>query len=151
MLNKAVSPEYARQGYGVVLNEALEIDEVQTQQERQRLIEQRLSEASGAVSVGKQSGGKVLRVVGEYLELVEIAGKRVIRCRRCQHVYCSEGEDARNNALTREQPLGKAGPWICRRWGGNSPNFVLVEYICPGCGVLFSTEERLKSDIPIQH
>jgi N-methylhydantoinase B len=145
VLNRAVSREWARKHYGVVLNENLEIDETQTHQERQRIIERRLREAKGTGPVRKQSGGKVVRVVGEYLELVEMAGGRVIRCRRCQHVYCPEGEDLRKYALTREQRLGDIGPWVCKRWNGNSPNFVFVEYFCPGCGVLFDTAEKLKS------
>ena len=68
-----------------------------------------------------------------------------------RHIYFDKALSVPNYALIREQPLGKAGPWICRRWRGNSPNFVLVEYICPDCGVLFSTEERLKCSILIQH
>ena len=147
VLNRAVSREWAHKLYGVVLNERLEIDEAQTIQERQRIIEQRLSEAKGAIPVRKKPGGNVVRIVGEYLELVEIAGERVIRCRRCQHVYCSEGDNPQKYALNREQDLGSAGSWICRRWNGNSPNFVFVEYICPGCGVLIDTAERLKSDV----
>lgn len=144
VLNKGVSPEWAHRQYGVVLNGNLEVDEKETQREKQRIIDQRLSEAGGTVSIRKQSGGEVLRRVGEYLELVEIAKDRVIRCNRCQHIYCPEGEDPRNNALTRILPLGKAGPRVCARYNGNSPNFELVEYLCPGCGVLIDVIERLK-------
>lgn len=144
VLNKAVSAEWARKHYGVVLNENLEIDETQTHQERQQILQRRLSEAKGNVIVRKHPGGKRLRIVGEYLELVEMERETVIRCRRCQHIYCPEGEDPKKYALTREQRLGNVGPWNCRRWNGNSPNFVFVEHICPGCGVLFDTAERLK-------
>ena len=148
VLNRAVSKEWARSQYGVVLNENLEVSETETQQERQRHTEQRLREASGNASVRKRPGGEVLRRVGEYLELVKIGKDRVIRCRCCQHVYCAEEDDPRNQALTRVQPLGKAGPWICRRYNGNSPNFELVEYMCPGCGVLIDVTERPKSGVP---
>lgn len=147
VLNRVVSTECARNQYGVVMKENLEVDETETWQERQRLLEQRLREADGTVSVRKQTGGEVIRRIGEYLELVEIANDRLIRCHHCQHVYCSDGDDPRNHALVRVHALKYAGPWVCRRYSGNSPNFELLEHICPGCGVLIDTVERLKLDV----
>jgi N-methylhydantoinase B len=144
--NEDVSREWAQVQYGVVLNEKLEVDEPRTRKERERLVEQRMKKTKGKALIRKQPGGEVLRRVGEYLELVEISKERVIRCLRCKHVYCSEKENPKDYALIREQALGEAGPWVCRRWDGNSPNFLLLEHICPGCGVLFDTVESLRSE-----
>ena len=51
--------------------------------------------------------------------------------------------DPRAGTLRRREPLAHAGPWIARRFGGYSPNFVLDEAVCPGCGTLLDVEERL--------
>ena len=143
VINKFISFEWASKQYGVVLNENLEVNEEQTREERNGLIQERLNRAKGNVSVRKETGGDVVRTVGECLEIVDISEGKVIRCTRCHHIYCSETEDPRQHSLTRVQNLGKAGSWVCRRWGGDSPNFTLVEYLCPGCGVMIDTAERL--------
>ena len=49
---------------------------------------------------------------------------------------------------TADAPLAHAGPWIAQRFGGYSPNFVLDEAVCPGCGTLLDVEERLPADLP---
>ena len=71
----------------------------------------------------------------------------MIRCRRCGTVLSAAGQDPRAGAIRRTEPLAQAGPWLAERFGGYSPNFVLDEAICPGCGVLFDVEERLTADL----
>jgi hypothetical protein len=99
----------------------------------------------------------VRHVIGEYLEVVAPSGDPassgagaggLIRCRRCQTILGPEGSDPRAGAIRRTEPLAHAGPWLAERFGGYSPNFVLDEAICPGCGTLFDVEERLRADIP---
>ena len=77
-----------------------------------------------------------------------MSGASTRRCRRCGTVLAEEGQDPRTGAICRTEPLADAGPWLAQRFGGYSPNFVLDEAICAGCGVLFDVEERLMSDLP---
>jgi N-methylhydantoinase B len=147
--NRAISREWCRSHYGVVVDDAGEVDQSATQRERQSIIDERLRQAQRIDEVQKKHGGAVARKVGEYFDLVQVGEDRVIRCNRCEYVYCPEGEDPKNNAAVRIQALGKAGPRVCARYNGDSPNFELVERTCPGCGVMVDVEERLKGSGPV--
>ncbi len=139
----AVSPEGARRHYGVVLGPNGQVDLEATEGARATCRRQRLDGAAAARGAETSDGGDV-RQVAEYLEEATLVNRRVVRCRRCRHVFGPASEDARAFAVRCEQPLGAAGPWLAVPWMGSSPHFVLVESICPGCGVLFDVEEQRK-------
>jgi N-methylhydantoinase B len=144
----AVTAEGARRHYGVVLADQ-DVDIPATQTLRDQLRRQRLDGGPETVEPGAGINLVAEHVIGEYLEVAAgfETGTAVIRCRRCGTVLAEEGEDPRGGAIRRQEPLAAAGPWLAERFGGNSPNFVLHEAICPGCGTLFDIEERLRSDL----
>lgn len=148
----AVTIEMARLAYGVVLTADLSVDVEGTRQERLRLVEKRKSEASvrnedAVVTASNGVGDQPVRQVIEYVEQIGDDKNGIVRCTECHHVYCSASEEAREYAAVRHSPLRKAGPWLAERWAGNSPNFLLVEYLCPSCGVVFDVLERLQAEI----
>ena len=93
----------------------------------------------------RQGVGETVRQVAESLEEAVRDGRRVLRCRLCRHVLGPATEDYRRNSLRRERPLGEAGLWLALPWRGESPHFVLVESICPSCGILFDVEQKLRA------
>lgn len=176
VLNGAVSLAGARRYYGVAIADGA-VDAAATQALRLARRRERLddrepvasgqaegSAAPGSTAVanagaaGAGSAGQLIarRRIGEYLEVatpadpaeedVEYEGG-VVRCRKCGTLLAAEGTDPRTGALRRQEPLAQAGPWIAQRFGGYSPNFVLDEAVCPGCGTLLDVEERLAADL----
>ena len=151
VLRGAVTIEMARLAYGVVLTADLAVEVEGTRQERLRLVEKRKSEAvvrnGAAATLSNGAAERPVRLIVEYVEQVGDGSDGFVRCTECQHVYCSASEEPRRFAAVRHSPLRKAGPWLAERWGGNSPNFLLVEYLCPSCGVVFDVLERLQSEV----
>lgn len=164
----AVSREGASRHYGVVLAFDGHVDAEATAQVRAEHRRQRLAgaavgqntpgavhgaerEAPGArefsmAAVEASHADRDVRQIAEYLEEVTVADRRVVCCRLCCHIFGPAGGDARPFAVRREQPLGAAGPWLALPWAGKSPHFVLVESICPECGVLFDVEQQRKGE-----
>ena len=148
VIRGAVTVEGALKRYGVVLTEDGQVDEKATKRERADRIRQRLGRVSPGAREAQPAPGEVVRQVGEHLEEVRTNGSQVVRCRLCHVVLCSADEDPRQFALRRERPLAEAGPWLALPWQGESPRFILVESICPSCGVLFDVEEKRKEPLP---
>jgi acetone carboxylase gamma subunit len=121
------------------------VDEEATRREREGQRQKRLNGISLASE--KAERGQVVRQVAEYLEEASINGQRVLRCRSCRHVLCAADDDFRRVAVRRERPLAEAGPWLALPWQGQSPHFVLVESICPSCGVLLDVKETRKAPV----
>jgi N-methylhydantoinase B len=143
----AVTVEGALRHYGVVVTPDGRVDEEGTRREREGRIRQRLGRLSSGARETLSEPGEVIRQLGEHLEEARVNGSRVVRCRLCHVVLCSADEDPRQFAVRRERSLTEAGPWLALPWKGESPHFVLVESICPSCGVLFDVEEKLKAAV----
>lgn len=89
----------------------------------------------------------MVRRMSEYLEVDDSSGKEMIRCSKCQHVFCPLTENYKNYALMSNNPLSKAGPEYYYR---PSDRFVLREYYCPECVVMLDVEMVSKEvDAPI--
>jgi N-methylhydantoinase B len=142
-----VTPEGALRHYGVVLG-AGGVDQLATVEARERRRRERLRDRPAALPPEGGDGLRPDRVIGEYLEVAVDGDRSAVRCRRCRWVLGPAGADPRSGAIRRTSGLADAGPWLALRFGGRSPNFVLDESICPGCGVLFDVEERLVADLP---
>jgi len=148
VLKHAVSIESAQERYGVILTPGFEVDEAATKERRREMVASRLpSHIDGEGLRIPTEKVRAVRSIGEYIEEVETDEGAVTRCSKCGHVYGPKEHNPKKFAVRRLEPLSKAGPWLCLRWNGDSPNFTLVTYVCPECGVLFETEERLKADL----
>jgi N-methylhydantoinase B len=149
VLDGAVTVEGAQRHYAVAIDDGT-VDERATAGLRAERRQARLGGEAATPEPGAGVNLVTRHVIGEYLEVAAApeTGTAVIRCRRCGTVLAEEGEDPRAGALRRQEPLAAAGPWLAERFAGDSPNFVLDEAICPGCGTLFDVTERLRSDLP---
>ena len=146
--NGAVTTEGARRHYAVVLRDG-EIDVAATEALRGEHRRERLGGRDPSPEPGAGMNLVTRHVIGEYLEVAAgpETGSAVTRCRRCGTVLAEEGEDPWSDAARRQEPLSAAGPWLAQPFGGDSPNFVLDEAVCPGCGTLLDVSERLRSDL----
>jgi acetone carboxylase gamma subunit len=73
----------------------------------------------------------------ESLEIVEILGTRMYRCSECQVVLCPASEDYKEYALKREVRTTKLEP---DSLAFPTDAFVLREYFCPKCAVMFEVD-----------
>jgi nicotinamidase-related amidase len=80
----------------------------------------------------------------ENLELFTGSDGNVIRCARCQHVFCAAGNDWKPASRLRLLPPTAAGPLMSEAKG----KYVLRQNICPSCGVLLDSDlmEQKKDD-----
>lgn len=72
----------------------------------------------------------------ENLELFTGSQGSVIRCAKCQHVFCAAGSDWKPASRVRLLPPTAAGP-LMREASGK---YVLQQNLCPSCGVLLDTD-----------
>jgi N-methylhydantoinase B len=145
VLRGGVTREAALRSYGVRLTGEGAVDGEATGRERASRIEERLRGAPPAGPTDPGAPGEVVRRIAEYVVETLTDGRPVLRCRVCRRVLGLAGEEPRRLGLKRERPLAAAGPWLALPWHGESPHFVLVESICPSCGILFDVEQRLKA------
>ena len=86
----------------------------------------------------------------EYLEATELEGKTVYRCLKCGHVLGPAKDDYKNLALKRTVPIFKAQPTFLASYALKSDTFVMREYYCPSCGVMFEVD-MVQKDEPQIH
>lgn len=135
-----VSPEKAADVYGVVLCQG-GIDQAATERLRQRLRERRRETHRRADA----SDGTVLHPVAETLEVIADDGTRKYRCTVCGHALGSCEEDYKAKAAMRELTLYDLSPAneLC------SPDYVVREYSCPGCGTAIAADVQHRSEAPL--
>ena len=72
----------------------------------------------------------------ENLELFTGSQTSVIRCAKCQHVFCAAGTDWKQASRVRLLPPTAAGPLMSEASG----KYLLQQNLCPSCGVLLDTD-----------
>ncbi len=79
----------------------------------------------------------------ENLEVVEVAGKKVYRCATCGYEIGPVTKNYREKALKNEAPISKNQPieMVPKKAG-----FILREYYCPQCAILFEVEMAAKGE-----
>jgi N-methylhydantoinase B len=144
-----VSPERARQCYGVIVGPDGSVDLEATTRERHLLRAQRLGD--GTPQVGQAVGPQGLVPGGSFLALgVAVRVEEgLARCAVCDGVLGPAAQGFKGYCVQRQVELGQAGPWLAMRWQGQSGRFCLVEYVCPYCGSLLDCEERRRSSGPL--
>jgi acetone carboxylase gamma subunit len=86
----------------------------------------------------------------EYLEATETGGKTVYSCLKCGHVLGPASGDYKNLALRKTVPISKAQPALLASYAVKSETFVMREYYCPACGVMFEVD-MVRKDEPQIH
>ncbi|MCY4547400.1 MAG: hydantoinase B/oxoprolinase family protein [Defluviicoccus sp.] len=133
-----VTRDVAREQYGVVLAGNGGADGDATEIARDAM---RRARREGAVEAGWSPGIALetpgTHAIGGQLESVVDDAGQTLRCGRCGNHLSGGG----GGAMLRRRKLGAAGPLRALRWGGDSPNFVLEEVICPGCATLHEVRE----------
>jgi acetone carboxylase gamma subunit len=86
------------------------------------------------------------------LEYLEIVGdkKRAYRCLKCGNLLGSAEKDYKNFALKRTVPISKAQPASLASYAIKSDTFVMREYYCPNCAVMFEVD-MVQKDEPQIH
>jgi len=86
----------------------------------------------------------------EYLEITEGNGERVYRCLKCGHSFGSAGEDYKSFARKRTVPIWKNEPGYLAGFAKRSNTFVMREYYCPKCAVMFEVDMVQKDEPQIR-
>jgi acetone carboxylase gamma subunit len=86
------------------------------------------------------------------LEYLEVVGDRekFFRCLKCGTLLGSAKEDYKNFALKRTVPISKAQPAFLTSYAMKNNTFVMREYYCPNCAVMFEVD-MVQKDEPQIH
>jgi N-methylhydantoinase B len=139
--------EHAQQVFGVVLDpETLKLDIAATDSERMARLTARIRAG------GRQAAPKPVRAAWSdddgrrrFGDTLRIDRDKFV-CARCDEPVADVGSNPKDSLPHQTQELVVAGPWVARRWGGTSPDFMLVEYFCPGCGYCIDRVQRRKTE-----
>lgn len=133
-----VSPEAARDIYGVVVEDAA-VDPKATASAREEIRRARLAEAS-AGREGPTIGDpeEALLRIGDRLRLVEGAEGHALAC-RCGRGLAPVADNFKEWVPEFRLPVAKIGPQA-DPFGVGGDRFELRQYLCPGCGALLATD-----------
>ena len=143
-----VSAGEAERVYGVVLA-AGAVDAAASERLRAELRASRAAEGGNIVPA--EARGRPLppeahpsatRIADALLRIDDGAGGSVLACQRCGQVFGRDLVDADARVVRTRRPLSAAGPWLARRFGGDSPRFVLLQTSCAACGRLLDVREQ---------
>lgn len=129
-----ISLNQAHQTYGVITKENGSLDSKLTDKQRAKIRSERVK----VNQLPNSSVEKVVLPLGPYLG---IDAQKNVRCRRCGQMYGGYDENPKERAKVRETSIGD----------GKFPDgeeLVQREYLCPGCGVLFSNVIEIKGSLP---
>ncbi len=138
---RLVSPQAAREVYGVLCDPQSKLDLEATAIHRAELRRQRCT-----ASPPQTKGPKAATPFTEHLDIGKRGGKLVTFCRRCGRVLGQAQDNYKAHVRLAEYSLGRAGPAFASL-GGNT-QFVFREYYCPGCATLLEAEVNLKGSPP---
>jgi N-methylhydantoinase B len=139
-----VSADTAQKLYGVVRSADGNLDAAATQQRRDAMRQARLG--GRAPVQAKANGGRRVGRFGEYLEVIDTGGSRVIACRCCGHHFCDAAGNPKAAALRHDMPLREAGPLFP---ADDNTACILRVHVCPGCGTQIGAEIAEKGSTPL--
>ena len=85
----------------------------------------------------------------ECLEITEANNAHVYKCLKCGHVLGPARENYKNFAKKRTVPIWKNEPGYLASFSKQSDRFVMREYYCPGCAIMFEVDMVHKDEPPI--
>jgi acetone carboxylase gamma subunit len=88
--------------------------------------------------------------LGEYLEVSEISGRKLITCRKCNHVFCQADGNPKESAVMYKIPLVEL-PYLVPQWKANASletmgRQAVLEFVCPGCATVFAVDVVVEGD-----
>ena len=86
----------------------------------------------------------------EYLETDEVNGELKYKCTRCGFILGFAREDYKNFVAKRSVPISRAQPAYLADYAAKSDTFVIREYYCPECGVMFEVDMVRKDEPQIR-
>lgn len=138
-----VTPEWAQEAYGVVLDQDLRVDTAATEKRRAELRRARVA------GVLPRERGRVdparARRIAEGLLLVD----GTIACGKCTHEICPAGENYKLYCAVIERPVTAANPYILDPKVYVDDEIVWRGYACPSCGLLLQGEIARPTDPPL--
>ena len=83
--------------------------------------------------------------LNEFLEIVQVGGRAMIRCTQCGYDLCAANENHKLHARMHEGAVQEAGPHVNpHHLGGDK--FVLRQFYCPNCLTQINTEVALRGE-----
>ena len=133
----AVSLECSEALYGVVLNGSpFQVDSGRTLSLRRQMRDKRLEAAERPPHNSGMIDGRRLLPMGEYLEVVAVDNRLVVRC-KCGYDLGDVDKNWKDQAAVLGVNADVAGP---RR--KLHRDLEMVEFLCPGCGKLLSVDTK---------
>ncbi len=158
VIQRMVSQGCARNVYGVVLNQSLEVDSGSTESLREDMVRQRLrgweresdlssrderSEPAADPTADTEEETASYNLSGN-LKAIKGSKGAHIHCMRCRHRLSPLDEPWKQRATLVRSPLTRSGP---RR--SESGRFEMRLYLCPSCGRSLDVEVALPEDPPL--
>jgi N-methylhydantoinase B len=141
-----VSRAWAERLYGVAFDASGAVLPAETQSLRRSIRRARLDSAQAARPM-QMRPALPRNCAGSARHMGALrATESAVYCGDCFAFLCAAGEQPKEWLARRVGEIGAAGPWLARRWNGNSPSVRLWEYFCPHCGGALGVEQRLTSD-----
>jgi N-methylhydantoinase B len=138
-----VTPEWAQEAYGVVLDQDLRVDTAATEKRRAELRRARVA------GVLPRERGRVdparARRIAEGLLLAD----GTIACGKCTYEICPAGENYKLYCAVIERPVTAANPHILDPKVYVDDEIVWRGYACPSCGLLLQGEIARPTDPPL--
>lgn len=138
-----VTAEWAREGYGVVLDAQLQVDLQATEELRAELRKARIGQAPQRER--RRIDPTHARRIAEGLLLAE----EIIACRKCAREICSATENYKCHCAVSERPVSTVNPHILDPKTYVDDDMVFRSYACPSCGLLIETEIARPTDAPL--
>jgi len=141
-----LSPEWAKKMYGVVINpQNMEVDKFATEQEKKRILSERMSLTKNTERVPQIEPAKATRLMpmGEYLEVIEAGGTKLIKC-RCGYQFGPITQNWKDHATRVGIDPKDIGPFVTPH-----KDLEIRGYWCPNCGLQLDVEVAQKGDPPL--
>ncbi|MBI3801350.1 MAG: hydantoinase B/oxoprolinase family protein [Deltaproteobacteria bacterium] len=139
----SVTPEWAYEAYGVVLDRQMQVDMQATERRRAKLRKARLGKA--ARPARQKIDPTQARRIAEGLLLTD--GR--IACSKCNREICQVSENYKLHCAVTERPVTAANAHILPPKIYVDDKMVFRSYACPSCGLLIQMEIARPTDPPL--
>jgi N-methylhydantoinase B len=145
-----VSAQAATDLYGVIAeSDGSSYNKGATEKRREEIRNGRLERGTRRRVWENGSNGRAASVgrLGDNLEVVAARGQVFVRCIKCQSPICPVEENYKDYVLTADVPAAHGQP--ARFVPTMATPFVLREYCCPRCAIMFEVDMVMESDGPV--